>query len=84
MLTAQRTKIISTDDKSYSINLPKAFNFNFNLDEEVYINKIGDVVMMTPTSRLADTLERGAKILAEFAPDFMSGDLPESIEAILS
>ena len=80
MLTA---KIISTD-KSYSINLPKAFNLNFNLDEEVYINKIGDVVMMTPTSRLADALERGAKILAEFAPDFMSGDLPESIEAILS
>lgn len=79
MLTAQRTKIISTD-KAYSINLPKAFNFN--LDEEVYINKIGDVVMMTPASRLADTLERGAKILAEFAPDFMSGDLPESIEAI--
>ena len=78
MLTAQKIKITS-NDKAYSINLPK--DFNLNLNEEFYVIKIGDVVMMTPAARLADTLEQGAKILSEFAPDFMSDSLPESIEA---
>ncbi len=37
--------------------------------------------MMTPISRLAETLERGAAILASYSEDFMKNGLPEEIPA---
>ena len=74
MLAAQKTRISMN-----TINIPQEFNFN---SEEVYINKIGDIVMITPVSRLADTLERGAEILAMFAPDFMEDGRPDTIPAV--
>ncbi len=78
MLTAQKTKVF-TNDNMYAVNIPQEFDLNV---EEVYINKIGDVLMITPVGRLAGALERGAEILAAFSPDFMAEGRPESITAI--
>ena len=78
MLTAQRTKVF-VNNQTYAVNIPPEFNFRA---EEVYVNKIGDVLMITPVSRLAETLERGAEILASYSEDFMRDGLPEEIPAV--
>lgn len=72
MLAAQRVRVLDN-----SLNIPQEFNFHA---EEVYINKIGDVLMITPVSRLSETLERGASMLASL--DFMKDGLPEEIPAV--
>ena len=78
MLTAQRSKLFVNND-SYAVNIPREFNFDA---EEVFINKVGNVLMITPVNRLAETLERGAEILALFSDDFMNDGLPECIPAV--
>lgn len=78
MLTAQKSKVY-VNDQAYSVNIPIEFNLNA---EEVYINKIGDVLMITPVSRLAETLRRGAEILATLPDEFMAEELPETIPAV--
>jgi virulence-associated protein VagC len=78
MITAQRSKVF-VNNQTYAVNIPPEFNFQA---EEIYINKIGDVLMMTPVSRLAETLERGAAILASYSEDFMKDGLPEEIPAV--
>ena len=77
MLTASRAKVYE-NNQTYAVNIPQELNFQA---EEVYMNKIGDVIMMTPISRLAETLERGAAILASYSEDFMKNGLPEEIPA---
>ena len=52
------------NNQTYTVNIPPEFNFQA---EEVYVNKIGDVLMITPVSRLAETLEHGAAILASYS-----------------
>lgn len=78
MLTVQKVNV-SEDTMTRYVNIPQEFDFNA---EEVFVNKIGDVLMITPVSRLAKTLERGAEILALYAGDFMEGGLPESIPVV--
>lgn len=78
MLTASRAKVFE-NNQAYAVNIPQELNFQA---EEVYMNKIGDVLMMTPVSRLAETLERGAAILASYSEDFMKDGLPEEIPAV--
>ena len=79
MLTAQKSKVF-VNDQTYTVNIPK--EFNLQSAEEVYVNKIGDVLMITPVNRLAETLERGAAILASYSEDFMRDGLPEEISAV--
>lgn len=67
------------NNQTYSVNIPLEFTLNA---EEVYINKIGDVLMITPVSRLAETLRRGAEILATLPDEFMAGGLPETVPAV--
>ncbi len=74
MPSAQKSKIFVNN-----LNIPQELNFDA---EKVYINKIGDVLIMTPVNRLAETLERGAAIIAEFADDFMKDAMPEEIPAV--
>ena len=74
MLAVQKSKVLVN-----TLNIPQEFNFDA---EEVYINKIGDVLMITPVNRLAETLELGAAVLAEFSEDFMKDGMPEEISAV--
>lgn len=78
MLTAQKINAYS-ENGIFSVNIPQDLGFNA---EELYVNKIGDVLMITPVSRLAETLERGAEILAMLPEVFMEGGMPESIPAV--
>ena len=75
MITAQKSKVF-VNNQTYTVNIPPEFNFQA---EEVYVNKIGDVLMMTPVSRLAETLEQGAAILASYSQDFLKDGQPEEI-----
>lgn len=78
MLTVSRAKVFE-NNQAYAVNIPRELDFHA---EEVYINKIGDILMMTPVSCLAETLERGAAILSLYSEDFMKDGLPEEIPAV--
>ena len=78
MLTAKKSRVY-VNNKTCSINIPREFGLNA---EEVYVNKIGDVIMITPVIRLAETLKQGAKILVALPDEFMAEGLPESIPAL--
>ena len=78
MLMASRAKVFE-NNQTYAVRIPQELNFHA---EEVYMNKIGDVLMITPVGRLAETLERGAAILASYSEDFMKDGLPEEIPAV--
>ena len=81
MLIASRANVFE-NNQTYAVNIPPELNFHA---QEVYMNKIGDVLMITPVSRLAETFERGAAILASYSEDFMKDGkdgLPEEIPAV--
>ena len=67
------TTKVFTNGRSQAVRIPKEYRFNV---DEVFINKIGDTVMLTPKKKLADAFERGAKMLTD---DFLSDGIPESI-----
>ena len=72
MLTACKSKVINN-----TVYIPKEWNFHA---DEVFINKIGDVLMITPVERLAEAFERGAATLASL--DFMKAGRPAEIPAV--
>ncbi len=62
VLTACKSKVINN-----TVYIPKEWNFHA---DEVFINKIADVLMITPVERLAETLA---------SLDFMKDGRPEEI-----
>ena len=48
------------------------------MDYEVYINKIGDTVILAPKKKLAEIFLKGAAMLDD---DFLSDGVPESIDS---
>ena len=59
------TAKIFTNGRSQAIRLPKDYRFN---DNEVYINKIDDIVIIMPKERKKEILQ---KSLEKFTDDFM-------------
>ncbi len=57
--------------RSQAVRLPKEYRFDV---DEVYINRIGDAVILTPVGSLADAFDRGAALLTD---DFLSEPMPE-------
>ena len=58
-------KLFSTDQNQV-LEIPEEYSFT---DEEVIINKIGDILLITPKSKAEDEFLAG---VASFTDDFMS------------
>ena len=63
------TKVF-TNGRSQAVRIPKEYRFDEN---EVYINKIGETIVLTPIRSLAQQFEIGAKLLTD---DFLSDGIP--------
>ena len=62
--------------RSQAVRIPAEFRFE---EEEVFINKIGDTLMITPRSSLADTLRLGSELVSD---DFMENGRPGEIPTV--
>ena len=60
-----RTAKLFRNGQSQAVRLPKEFRFD---GEEVFIKKVGNVVMLIPVARSWDSL---LDSLDQFSPDFM-------------
>ncbi len=64
---------IFSNGRSQAVRIPKEYRFDV---DEVYINKIGNVLVLVPKADLASEFEKGAAMLSE---DFLAEGLPNSI-----
>ena len=62
--------------RSQAVRIPAEYRFD---EDEVYINKIGNTLMLIPKSELANTLREGAAMLPD---DFMEDGRPEEVPAV--
>ena len=67
------TTRVFTNGRSQAVRIPKQYRFDV---DELYVNKIGDTLMLTPKASLASAFEMGAAMLTE---DFLRDGLPEEI-----
>ena len=72
---SMETTRVFTNGRSQAVRIPKAYRFEEN---EVYINKIGDTVILAPKKKLAEIFLKGAAMLDD---DFLSDGVPESIDS---
>lgn len=61
--------------RSQAVRIPKQFRFD---TDEVFVSKIGESVVLTPSKVLADVFDKGMKM---FTDDFLADEIPESIES---
>lgn len=69
------TTRVFTNGRSQAVRIPKPYRFAEN---EVYINRIGDTVILTPKGSLAKAFELGASLLTS---DFLENGMPEGNES---
>ncbi len=67
------TARVFTNGRSQAVRIPKEYRFQ---TDEVFINKIGDAVVLTPVHALAASFDKGAAMLTD---DFLSDGVPDSI-----
>lgn len=72
--TAVRTKVFM-NGRSQAVRIPAEFRFEEN---ELFVNRIGNTLMLTPVSSLAESLRQGAALIPD---DFMEDGLPVEISA---
>lgn len=58
--------------RSQAIRIP--YEFRFDLNEDLVINKVGSTLMITPRSALKNTFDEGIAMLSD---DFMADGRPE-------
>ncbi|MBR6090511.1 MAG: AbrB/MazE/SpoVT family DNA-binding domain-containing protein [Anaerolineaceae bacterium] len=63
---------VFTNGRSQAVRIPKQYRFD---TDEVFINKIGEVVVLTPVSALAESFDKGLRMFSE---DFLK-EIPESM-----
>lgn len=68
----QTTKVFN-NGRSQAVRIPKNYRFDV---EEVFVNKIGDTVLLTPVAALGEAFDRGAEMLPD---DFLADGFPEEI-----
>lgn len=73
--TIQTTKVFM-NGRSQAVRIPAEYRFE---EDELFINKIGDTLMLTPKSSLVNTLRQGAAMISE---DFMADGRPEEITTV--
>ena len=64
---------VFTNGRSQAVRIPKKFRFDV---EDVYINKIGDMVILTPMDALTESFDRGIQMFSE---DYLAEGIPESM-----
>ncbi|MBR1711542.1 MAG: AbrB/MazE/SpoVT family DNA-binding domain-containing protein [Clostridia bacterium] len=64
-----------TTGRSQAIRIPKEYRLP---DEEIFINRVGNTITLTPTSKLKDSFFYGLKM---FTDDFMKDGRPPQIES---
>jgi antitoxin VapB len=67
------TTRVFTNGRSQAVRIPRQYRFDV---DEVYINKVGDVLMLTPKASLAAAFDAGAAVLTE---DFLADGIPDSV-----
>lgn len=67
------TAKVFTTGRSQAIRIPKEYRFNV---DEVYINKIGDIITLTPVKSLTKAFEEAQGL---FSADFFEEGMPEEI-----
>ena len=67
------TARVFTNGRSQAVRIPKEYRFQ---TEEVFINKIGDALVLTPVGALASAFDRGTAMLTD---DFLADGVPDSI-----
>ena len=67
------TARIFTSGRSQAVRIPKEYRFSV---DEVYINKVGDALILTPVESLPKLFDEG---LRSFSNDFMSEGRPDEV-----
>lgn len=77
MINNTREDIIKPfmNGRSQAIRIPS--KFRFNMAEELFVNKVGDTLIVTPKSSLKSSFE---KSLHMFSDDFMEDGRPDEVE----
>ncbi len=70
------TAKIFTSGRSQAVRLPKEYRFTAS---EVYINKVGDALILTPADKLGSVYDEG---LAGFTDDFLAEGRPDEIPSV--
>lgn len=68
METAQ----VLTDGHRQTVSIPQAYRFDV---DKVFVNKIGEALILTPVGELAAAFDRGAAMLTD---DFLANGVPAS------
>ena len=68
---------VITNKESQTVRIPKSYRFDV---DEVYVNKVGETLMLTPVSALGSVFDAGVSMLTE---DFLAEEMPEP-DSILS
>ena len=67
------TARVFTSGRSQAVRIPKEYRFNV---DEVYINKVGDALILTPIESLPKLFDEG---LRGFSSDFMAEGRPDEV-----
>ena len=67
---------IFSNEGRQAVRIPKEYRFDV---DEVYINKIGNVLVLVPKAELAAEFKIGAAMLSE---DFLAEGLPDSVPSV--
>ena len=68
-----QTAKVFTSGRSQAVRIPKEFRFD---SEEVFINRVGDAVILTPIGKAKDVYRKG---VSGFSADFLADGRPEQI-----
>ena len=68
----QTTKVF-TSGRSQAVRIPKEYRFD---SDEVFINRVGDAVILTSVSKAESVFREG---LAAFSEDFLAEGRPEQV-----
>ncbi len=61
--------------RSQAVRIPKEYRFPEN-NEELYINKVGDAIILVPRKSLKSTFQKGLDLLTD---DFLADGRPEEL-----
>ena len=67
------TARVFTNGRNQAVRIPKEYRYSVN---EVYINKVGDALILTPVEYLPKVFDEG---LRSFSDDFMSEGRPDEV-----
>lgn len=73
---SQQTTKVFMNGRSQAVRIPAEYRFE---ESELYINRIGNTLMLTPVSSLAESLRQGASLISD---DFMNEGMPDEITAV--